>query len=143
MKFTRRNAIRIVLTVLTLSLLAFATATPLTVITLKQNNYAVQAGDLAITMTAMDATNGNSYQMTGKQVILFQNTDASAHTVTINSIADPYGRLDTSLTAYSLAVSPGLSAIEMTQLQGWAGSGNLVTITTTSALVKVAVLTHQ
>lgn len=117
--------------------------TPLTVVQLKQNNYAVVAGDLTITPAAMDAANGNSFIATGKEVLIFANTDSTAHAVTVTSVADPYGRSDSSLIGYSMAISPGLEMIEMSQLQGWAGSGSLVTMTTTSALVKVAVVRHQ
>ena len=117
--------------------------TALTPVQLKQNNYAVVAGDLTITPVAMDASNGNSFVATGKEVLLFQNTDSATHTITITSVADPYGRKDSSLTTYLLAVTPALEAIEMSQLQGWQGAGSLVTLTTTSAQVKIAVLRHQ
>lgn len=105
---------------------------------LKQNNYAVQAGDLVVPMSAMDATNGNSFIDTGREVLIFQNTDTGAHTITITSTGDKQGRLDTSLTAYSLAAG-AVIAIQMKELSGWA-SGGVVTMTTTSALVKMAVL---
>ena len=48
-----------------------------------------------------------------------------------------------SVIALALAVTPALEAIEMSQLQGWQGAGSLVTLTTTSAQVKIAVLRHQ
>jgi len=82
--------------------------TALTPVQLKQNNYAVVAGDLTITPVAMDASNGNSFVATGKEVLLFQNTDSATHTITITSVADPYGRTDSSLTTYLLAVTPAL-----------------------------------
>jgi hypothetical protein len=117
--------------------------TALTVVQLKQNNYAVVAGDLTITLAAMDNVNGNSFVATGKEILLFANSDATPHAITITSVSDNYGRTDASMIAYSMAISPGLEAIEMSQLVGWAGAGSLVTMTTTSALVKIAVLRHQ
>jgi hypothetical protein len=87
----------------------------------------------------MDAVNGNSFAATGQEVLLFQNSDTAAHTVTITSVADPYGRTDASLTAYSIPAS-SFAVIEMKQLQGWLESGALVFLATSSALVKVAVL---
>lgn len=39
--------------------------TALTTVVLKQNNYAVAAGDLAVAPAAMDASNGNSYAFRG------------------------------------------------------------------------------
>jgi hypothetical protein len=132
---------------LLMSMLAFAVITPLTVVVLKQNNYPVVAGDLNITPAAMDAANGNSFVATGKEVILFLNTDTATHTVTITSTNDNYGRLDTSLTTYVVPVAvgglSGISAIEMTQLNGWVQAGSVVDMTTSSALVKIAVLRHQ
>jgi hypothetical protein len=126
---------------------AFAVITPLTVVTLKQNNYAVVAGDLNLTPAAMDAVNGNSFTATGKEVLLFVNTDTVTHTVTVTSTADPLGRLDTSLTTYTVPVAvgglSGLAAIEMTNLNGWIQSGQTVNMTTSSALVKISVLRHQ
>ena len=113
--------------------------TALTPVVLKINNYAVQAGDLVITPVAMDASNGNSFPATGQEVLFFQNSDSSAHTVTVTSVADPYGRTDSSLTTYSIAGS-GFAFIQMKQLQGWLETGALVYLVTSSALVKVAVL---
>jgi hypothetical protein len=116
--------------------------TALTVVTLKQNNYAVVAGDLAVALAAMDASNGNSYVATGKEILFFQNGDTSAHTITITSAPDALGRSDSSLTAYSIAAS-GFAAIEMSALTGWLETGSLVYLATSSALVKVAVLRFQ
>jgi hypothetical protein len=138
-----------VLTLLTVAcLLAFGVGpTPLSVITLKQNNYAVVAGDLNLTPVATDAVNGNSFAATGKEVVLLINTDTATHTVTVTSTADPYGRLDTSLTTYVVPVAvgglSGLSVIEMSTLNGWIQSGQTVNMTSSSALVKIVVLRHQ
>ena len=137
-----------VLALLTVAILAFATGpTPLTVVTLKQNNYAVVAGDLNLTPVATDAVNGNSFPATGKEVVLLLNTDTVTHTITITSTADNYGRLDTSLTTYTVPVAAGglsgLSVIEMTTLNGWVSAGQLVTMSSSSALVKIVVLRHQ
>lgn len=104
---------------------------------LKQNNYAVQAGDLTLPVSAMDAANGNSFIATGREVLIFQNTDSASHTITITSVADKLGRSDTSLTAYSIAAN-AYAAIQMKELSGWQ-SGGIVTLTTTSALVKLGV----
>jgi hypothetical protein len=115
--------------------------TALTVITLKQNNYAVVAGDLAMAVTAMDASNGNSFVATGKEVLVIQNTDSAPHTVTITSAPDQLGRTDAALTSYSIPANSS-AAIEMTQLVGWIQTGQVVNMTTTSALVKISVLRH-
>jgi len=128
--------------------LAFATGpTPLVVVVLKQNNYAVVAGDLNLTPVAMDAVNGNSFSASGKEIIEFINTDTATHTVTITSTADALGRLDTSLTTYIVPAAvgglSGISAVEMVNMNGWIQSGQTINMTTSSALVKVVVLRHQ
>lgn len=106
---------------------------------LKRNNYAVQAGDLAVVMAAMDATNGNSFAISGRDILLLQNTDTGAHTVTVTSTGDNLGRLDSSLTAYSLPAGATV-AIQMKEVSGWKQADGTVDLTTTSALVKMAVL---
>jgi hypothetical protein len=113
--------------------------TALTPVQLKLNNYAVVAGDLLVTPVVMDAVNGNSFPATGNEVLFFYNPDSSPHTITITSVADPYGRTDASLTAYSIPATSFIF-IEMKQLQGWLESGSLIFLATSSALVKVSVL---
>lgn len=113
--------------------------TPLIPVTLKQNNYAVAAGDLTITPVAMDAVNGNSFPATGQEILLFQNTDASAHTITITSVADNLGRTDSSMNGYSIAANL-IAMIQLSQIIGWIQPGQVVFLATNSALVKIAVL---
>lgn len=121
--------------------------TLLTVVTLKPNNYAVVAGDLNLVPVAMDAANGNSFYATGQEVILFLNTDTATHTVTVTSVADALGRLDTSLVAYVVPVAvgglSGLATVQMKVLSGWLEPGSLVYLATSSALVKIVVLRYQ
>ena len=143
----RRKITAVASMLILITALAFAVITPLTVVQLKQNNYQVTAGDLNLTPVAMDASNGNSFVATGKEVLVFLNSDTATHTVTITSVADNYGRLDTSLTTYTVPVAAGglsgVSAIEMTQLNGWVQSGQVIDLTTSSALIKILVLRHQ
>lgn len=120
---------------------AFATPTALTTTILVQNNIAVTAGGLNLTFTACDATNGNSFVSTGREVLLVQNSGGSAYTFTITSVADPFGRTDTSLTAYSLAAS-AVAAIQMKYQPGWASSG-VISMTCSNAAVKYAVLQYN
>lgn len=120
---------------------AFAfTATPLTVIVLKQNNYAVIAGDLTITYTACDNSNGNSFVATGQEILLVQNSAGSSGTFTVASVPDSLGRSDTSLTTYSVAAA-GFAAIQMKYTQGWI-SGTTIGLTCSAATMKFAVLRY-
>lgn len=117
--------------------------TALTVAQLKVNNYAVQAGDLTIPFTACDNTNGNYYTAAGTEILLVQNADSATHTFTVTSVADNYGRLDTSLTAYTVLVSPGIAGIQVKQMQGWLGSANSINLLCSSAMLKFAVVRYQ
>lgn len=139
--FRKLLSLSLVLIVALTAVPAFATTpTPLTVVVLKQNNYAVVAGDLTITMTALDASNGNSFTSTGREILIVQNTDSSAHTFTVTSVADNLGRSDTSLTSYSVGAS-GFIAIEMNTQKGWIqGTPAVIDMTTSSALLKAVVL---
>lgn len=107
---------------------------------LKNNNYAVVAGDLTVTMVASDAANGNSFVPTGREILIVSNTDVSPRTFTVTSVADALGRVDTSLVAYSVAAG-AIVAINMSILTGWA-SGGLVTMTSSNALLKFGVLVY-
>lgn len=122
------------------SLPAFATPTALTIIILKQNNYAVQAGDLLVTFTACDNVNGNSFIATGQEVLLVQNTSGSSGTFTVTSVADALGRTETSLTAYSVAAA-GFASIHMKYTSGWI-SGSVINLTCSAATMKFAVLRY-
>ena len=106
---------------------------------LKQNNYAVVAGDLTITLTASDATNGNSLVATGSEILIVQNTDTASHTFTVSSVPDGLGRSDASLTAYSVAAS-SFAAIQLSQLSGWIQTNGNINLTSSSALLKFAIL---
>src|ERR1700719_3981899 len=101
MKFIRKfTPLRILLWVILTSVMAYASITVLSVVTLKQNNYPVVAGDLNVGPAGMDNVNGNSFVATGNEILVFLNTDTVTHTITITSVADPFGRFDTALTSY-------------------------------------------
>jgi hypothetical protein len=118
---------------------AFALPTALSTIVLIQNNVAVTAGQLVITFTACDNTNGNSFTATGREVLLVNNTGGSAGTFTVTSVPDSLGRSDSSLTAYSVAAA-GFAAIQMKWLPGWLQSGGTINLTCSAATMKYVVL---
>jgi hypothetical protein len=111
--------------------------TALTVTQLKQDNYAVQAGDLAIPF-ASDAVNGNKFVASGQEIIIAQNTDASAHTFTVASVADHLGRTQ-DITAYSVPANSSV-AIQMSALEGWKQSDGNVYLNSSDATLKFAVV---
>jgi hypothetical protein len=137
-----QKAVSIALLVVFSSIAAFATPTALSTQVLLQNNAQITAGTLALTFTACDNTNGNSFLATGREIIIAQNTDSSPHAFTITPVADPYGGTNTTLTAYSLAATGSAgstSAIQMKYLIGWS-SGGVISMTCTSALIKFAII---
>lgn len=137
---SKKFTITAVLTTLLMIGVAFAAQTALTPITLKQNNYLVQPGDLAVTETACDNVNGNLFPFTGKEILWVHNTDVGTQTFTVTSVADSLGRTG-DINAYSMATGT-FAAIDLTQIAGWKQtSGNLL-LACSAATVKFVVLRH-
>lgn len=127
------------LVVIALCAVAYAVQTPLTPQVAKENNYAVQAGDLALTETACDAVNGNSFPLTGHEILIVHNTDAAAaHTFTVTSIPDQLGRSG-DITAYSVPLS-SIAAIYMNTISGWQQTNGTVLLACNSNLLKYGIL---
>jgi hypothetical protein len=119
---------------------AFAVQTALTPQVLKENNYQVIAGDLALTESACDNTNGNSFPFTGREMLLVHNTDAAAaHTFSVTSVPDSIGRTDSSLTGYSVPLST-IAVIHLDQIPGWRQSNGTILLACNSALIKFGIL---
>ena len=140
--FRKLTAAASILAVLLFSTLAFANQTPLTPAQLKVNNYQVVAGDLVLNFAACDAVNGNSFPVTGQEILIVNNSGASPYTFTISSVADPYGRTDSSLTNYSVAAG-AIVAIELKQLLGWQQTGQVMFTSCSNAALKFAVVRWQ
>lgn len=101
---------------------------------------AVSAGSEDFTFAALDAVNGNYFQCTGREIILVENTDAGAQTVTIDSVDDEKGRQE-DITTYSLAANDFAAfGVGLTNAKGWKQTNGQVYIDTSSANVKIAVL---
>ena len=113
--------------------------TALTVVNLKQNNYAVQAGDLAAPL-ASDVANMNAFAFTGKEVIVVQNSDAAPHTFTVSSLPDHLGRTQ-DIAAYSVPAT-SLAAIEVSVAEGWKQADGNIYLQSSHAALTVAILRH-
>jgi ABC-type proline/glycine betaine transport system substrate-binding protein len=112
--------------------------TKLTTQVLKQNNYSVQPGDLNVVLNAADVANGNSFAVTGQEILVVYNADVSPHTFTLTSVPDRYGRtLD--IAAYSVAAG-AMAAIQCSVTEGWKQADGNVYIVNTNALMKIAVV---
>jgi hypothetical protein len=96
------------------------------------SDLAMQAGDVGL---------GNYTPLVdGKTVVLVQNTDSGARTVTFASVADaPFSRKG-DISAYSLAAGK-IRPFGPFKSAGWAQAGAQLWIDVSDATVKVAVIT--
>lgn len=92
----------------------------------------------AVTMTAADTVNKEQFALTGKEIVVVQNTDTVSRTYTINSVADPYGRTG-DITAASIAA--GAIHVLMPGTIGWKQTDGMLYLEASNALVKFGVLT--
>jgi hypothetical protein len=100
----------------------------------------VGATALNVTETATDNVNGNSFPLTGHDVLLLHNTDTVAHTVTINSAPDQRGR-SADITNYSIPASTIAAFHFRGASDGWAQTDGTIHFTANNALIKAFVLT--
>lgn len=88
--------------------------------------------------TAADVANGNSSPMTGRELLIIQNTDAGAQTVTIVSAPDANGRSG-DITTYSLPAST-FAMLGPFTTSGWRQSSGKLFFNASNANVKFAVV---
>jgi len=141
MKFTWKKLLLSLFIILALALSAFAfTRTAVTPVTIK-GPYpgTVNAGDLAITFTAADIVNLNSFAASGNEVLLVQNTDAAQQTITLTTKPDGYGR-SADISTYAIPAS-GFAAFNFHNANnGWIQSDGNIYFQASTATVKFAVL---
>lgn len=88
---------------------------------------------------AADATSGNEFRSTGRELVLVRNTDSSTHNVTVTSQpASRTGRLG-HITNAVIPISPSMEAFQIFPRDGWE-SGGLITITADNVLIEIAVV---
>lgn len=99
------------------------------------------AGSLALAWTQCDASNGNSFPITGREILLVQNEDTmAAHTFTVSSVADALGRTN-DVTAYSVALSSFAAFNFRSGVTGWKQSDGTVHMACSTNNIYFAVLT--
>lgn len=101
---------------------------PATPLTADSADYAYAASDLA---------NGNQVAMDGKLLVLVQNTDAGAQTITFTSVVDSKNRLGT-ITAYSVGIGE-FAAFGPFDPDGWKQTDGMFYINTSDVDVKLKV----
>lgn len=111
----------------------------LTVQTIKGPFEAIIANGADFTLTAGD-TGTDTFQCTGREILIAFNSGAGARTLTITSQSDEKGRsLD--ITAYSLGAGEyAVFGVGLTNSKGWKNTANLITVDVEHAEVKWAVL---
>lgn len=98
------------------------------------NNYA----GVALTMTAADTGNLNEFVASGKDLIVAHNTGASGYTITVTSVADPYGRTkDISAVSIAAGVYMVFGPMELT---GWVQTDGKVYLQANNAAVKFGIV---
>ena len=102
----------------------------------------VSAGQLALTFSAADNVNGNAFALTGHEILIVDNTDAAAQTITITSVPDQYNRSQ-DVTAYSLPAGTFAAFSFRGATSGWKQTDGTVHFTASAATIKFAVIYAQ
>ena len=101
---------------------------------------AVGAGTADFTFAAGTITDGDTFVCTGRELLVVQNTDAGAVTITITSVVDEKNRTG-DITTYSVGIGEfACFSIGLTNSKGWKSTAGKVRITVSDADLKVAVL---
>lgn len=116
--------------------LAVRTDVPVTTPVSINGTIAADAADFV--WTAADVSNSNSATLTGREMLLVQNTGGSAYTVTVTSVADDLGRTG-DITTYSLAAGD-FAVFGPFPMRGWRQSGSKLYFAGSNAAVKFVVL---
>lgn len=91
----------------------------------------------AVTWTAIDNVNGDEVVLTGQEILLFRNDNASSRTITITSVAGAEKRTGD----LTLALSQNeYAAFQATKLSGWLQSDGKLYFTSSGSDTYVAIL---
>ena len=91
-----------------------------------------------LTLEAADTTNKNQFVSTGKELVIAHNTDTGSQTVTISSVADPYGRTK-DVDTYSIAAD-AIAIFGPFPVLGWQQSDGKIYLEASSSAVKFGVV---
>jgi hypothetical protein len=98
------------------------------------------AASLDLAWVAADVANGNSFKLTGHEVLLVWNTHATiAYTFTITSVPDRDNRSQ-DVTAYSVLAATISAFSFLGAAEGWAQAGGSVNISGANASLKFAIV---
>lgn len=102
---------------------------------------AIAANGLDFVFTAADVANGNSFQCTGRELLIAYNSDgANPYTFGVTSVDDEKGRSE-DVGPYSLAAGEyAYWTGGLTNSKGWKQTSGLIYLTANNAAIKFAVL---
>lgn len=112
--------------------------TELTVTTLQGAYGAYGANEADVTMAAADVANGNTVEMQEGDILLAHNTGGAPYYLTIDGVADPYGR-DTGIEQYDIDADE-LAVFGPYQFPGWRQSDGGLYIDAENAAIRLGVL---
>lgn len=96
------------------------------------------AAAAALAFAAADAVNGNEFPLTGREYIVAHNTDgATAHTLTVTSVADPFGR--TGDLTQSIPAG-GYYVTQVFDVVGWQQADGNLYLSADNAAIELAVV---
>lgn len=100
--------------------------------------YPTQAGGLdTVAFVAADDVGGNTYAATGRELVIFHNTDADPHTVSITSTPNAIGRTG---DLVELPIAAGEYRAAFLAVKGWRDDDGLVTVSADDATVEILVI---
>jgi len=96
------------------------------------------AGLADYTYTAGDIVNNEQTPLTGREIVLIENTDAGAQTITFTSTNDTFGRTQ-DITAYSMAAND-FAMFGPFEQTGWLQTDGNLYFTVSAVTMRIAVV---
>ena len=96
------------------------------------------ANSADFTFAVVDITDGGAFVSDGTELILVQNTDAGTATVTIESVADAFGRTG-NITTYSMGTGE-FAVFGPFKGPGWADADRKIHVSVSDVDVKFAII---
>jgi hypothetical protein len=99
---------------------------------------AYSGASAVVTFTAANTTDKEQFALTGKELILINNTGGGAATWTATSVADPYGRVG-NIAAESIAAG-AIRVFGPVKVEGWSQTDGKFYLEASANTVKFAVI---
>jgi hypothetical protein len=97
------------------------------------------AADIVFTAAGAGFADGHQFAHTGREIILVQNANVGAQTVTVSSVADPNMKRTGDITTYSVGASE-FACFGPFPVDGWRQTDGNMYLAATATDVKFAIL---